>query len=97
MTFDPGAVVYHLRELSLGGFWRQHYRYGRGASHFHRARARHGWGRHVPEPWFYPQLVRRGRAEAGAGGGLRLAALMALSQVANLAGFLGERRAEPRA
>lgn len=97
MTSAPDAVVHHLRELSLARFWRQHYGYGRGASHFHRARARHGWGRHIPEPWFYPQLVRRGRAFAREGGTLPLAALMALSQVANLVGFVAERRAEHRA
>jgi GT2 family glycosyltransferase len=94
MAFAPDAVVHHLRAPSLAGFWRQHYNYGRGASHFHRARARQGRGRHVPEPGFYPELVRSGRVHARQGGALPLAGLLALSQVANLVGFVAERLAE---
>ena len=35
----PGAVVVHMRTMTLREFWRQHYGYGRGASAYARERA----------------------------------------------------------
>ena len=42
MTYAPEAVVYHARALTFRSFWRQHFKYGRGAFHFHQVRARLG-------------------------------------------------------
>ncbi|MGH7565821.1 MAG: glycosyltransferase family 2 protein, partial [Gemmatimonadota bacterium] len=91
LRYAPGAIVRHAHRLSLRGFLRQHFTYGRGAARFHRIR---GSGP-IPEPAsFYRELIlypwrdeRRGRA--------RMSALLALSQIANAAGYAWELR--PRA
>jgi GT2 family glycosyltransferase len=78
LVYAPDANVRHRHRQDLRGFWRQHYGYGRGAVAF---RERAG---SVPiEPLsFYGGLVRSGPG--------RLAALLALTQVANTAGFARE-------
>jgi GT2 family glycosyltransferase len=38
-AFEPEAVVYHRHPLTMQGYLAQHFRYGRGALRFHRARA----------------------------------------------------------
>jgi glycosyltransferase involved in cell wall biosynthesis len=78
LDFEPGAVVLHFQELSLGGFWRKHVRYGHGAYRFRRA---HRGGRLEPAG-FYAGLLRDGFRR-----GPLLGALVALSQVATAAGF----------
>ena len=35
----PDATLHHFHALDLGGFWRQHTHYGRGAARFHATRA----------------------------------------------------------
>lgn len=50
MVYVREAVVRHSHRLSLMGFLRQHYTYGRGAWHFHRARAERGSGPVPVEP-----------------------------------------------
>ena len=56
IAYDPGAVVVHRRDVTLGGFWRKNVRYGRGARRY---RARHERGR-PGRPSFYAALVRAG-------------------------------------
>jgi GT2 family glycosyltransferase len=88
ILFAPGAIVRHAHQLRLRSFLRQHFTYGRGAARFHRIRK----SGPIPEPpSFYRELVlypwrgrRRGRA--------RQSALLALSQVANVAGYAWEIR-----
>ena len=41
MRYTPGAVVYHAHALGFRTFWRQHFKYGRGAARFHSVRARY--------------------------------------------------------
>lgn len=91
LRYAPHAIVRHAHRLGLRSFLRQHFTYGRGAARFHRIRE----STPIPEPAsFYRELVlypwreqRRGRA--------RMSALLALSQMANVAGYAWELR--PRA
>ncbi len=82
IAYEPRAVVAHHHRQDLRAFWRQHYGYGRAAVHY-----RERVGGDVPlEPLgFYRDLVRA--PSAG------LSALLALSQVANAAGFAREKLA----
>jgi GT2 family glycosyltransferase len=88
----PDALVVHMRTMTLREFWRQHYGYGRGASAFERSRGGEGTGgdrRGVISE--IGTAARRGNAS--------LAAHLALSQVATLAGYSREavaRRLEKR-
>lgn len=83
LTYVPKAVVHHHHHLTFTTFCRQHFHYGRGASRFHR-------GRHTfkPDLRFYAAVFRRALFSPLSGLSLRMAALMALWQLANLAGFL---------
>jgi glycosyltransferase involved in cell wall biosynthesis len=91
VTYAPEVLVYHSHGLTFRSFCRQHFNYGRGAFRFHQAHARRGSGRVTPEPpSFYLNLVRypfslgQGRRAAF------LTALLVVSQIANVAGFLRE-------
>jgi glycosyltransferase involved in cell wall biosynthesis len=80
----PEAPVRHVSRQSLRGFWRKHYVYGRGAALFRR-RAEHV----DAEPLsFYAELLRYPRLRSAARP--RLVALVALSQIATVAGFAHE-------
>ena len=50
LVYIRDAVVRHSHRLSLPGFLRQHFTYGRGAWHFHKARAERGSGPVPIEP-----------------------------------------------
>ncbi len=50
MVYVRDAVVHHSHRLNLRGFLRQHFTYGRGAWHFHKARADRGAGPVRVEP-----------------------------------------------
>lgn len=81
----PGAVVRHAHEMGLAGFVRQHVAYGRGAFDYHRRRPAR---RLRPEPVaFYAGLVGYPLRRARVPRSVWLSALMALSQVANAAGY----------
>jgi GT2 family glycosyltransferase len=59
MIYAPEVVVYHAHALTLRTFLRQHFRYGRGAFHFHQARTERGQNRIRLEPAsFYVNLLR---------------------------------------
>jgi len=81
------AVVRHMSHLSLGGFSRRHFAYGRGAFQFHRQRSATGAGdwsflRYYAEVWSAIQR-RSDRRLAGC-------LLFSLWQAMNLSGFLWE-------
>jgi GT2 family glycosyltransferase len=81
------AIVYHRHELGPTAFWRQHYRYGRGAYRFRRM-PQHGPPKLVPErPSFYTRLVT---SAADRPRRITLSTLLAVSQLATLCGVVRE-------
>ncbi|HKP15860.1 MAG TPA: glycosyltransferase [Gemmatimonadaceae bacterium] len=92
MLYSADAIVHHAHELKLRSFCRQHFNYGRGAFHLHRARARRGeQPLRVEPPRFYLQLVGYPFSRGGGWHAVALSALMALSQGAYVSGYLSER------
>lgn len=92
MTYAPDVLVFHAHPLTLTAFWRQHFRYGRAAFSFRRARAQRRNSRVALEPLpFYLNLLRYPFSKARGRHALLLAMSFVLSQVANAAGFLWER------
>lgn len=86
------AVVYHLHDLSLASFARQHFAYGRGAYHFHRARRRRADQKFFIEPLsFYSGLIRHPLTLERSGRAWLQSGLLALAQVANASGYFWER------
>ncbi len=92
LLYLPEAVVYHSHRLTLAGFLRQHFTYGRGAWHFHRARAERGGPPVAMEPrefftgmlaWPFsrPRLSRR----------MTISILMGVSVGMNILGYAYER------
>lgn len=94
MVYCRDAVVHHAHALGLRSFCRQHFNYGRGAFHLHRARARRGVVPLRVEPLrFYTRLVSYPLGRSSAVRSLPLAALMALSQAVYVSGYARERAA----
>lgn len=92
MTYCADAVILHAHELRLASFWRQHYNYGRGAHHLHRARARRGNpGFRLESIRFYSQLLLEPFRRDVSIRALRLSSLMLLSQVSYAVGYASER------
>ena len=91
IVYNPQVVVSHSHDLTLYGFVRQHFTYGRAAFLFHRKCAARNGSRIAFEPLsFYADLLRYPRLRTGGAGALRVSILLALTQVANGAGFLWE-------
>lgn len=92
LVFDPNAIVRHRHALGLRAFIRQHFTYGRGAHHLHRARAKRGMAQIQVEPMqFYTRLILY---PMRVGAGLRaplLSILMLVSQAAYASGYFLER------
>jgi glycosyltransferase involved in cell wall biosynthesis len=82
LRYEPSAVLVHHHDSSLGSFFRQQLRYGRGAFQFRRLGSE---SRSLERPRFYAQLVQRGFAEGPAAGMLVCAA-----QLATAVGFGAE-------
>jgi GT2 family glycosyltransferase len=91
MTYAPEALVYHAHVLTFRSFWRQHFKYGRGAFHFHQVRARRGWGRIKVDPKFYLHLFGYPFSRVHSGRAMLCEALLLLSYAAYTAGFWWER------
>lgn len=77
------AVVEHAHELSLRGFIRQHFAYGRGAYIY---RSGSELGRRRSSPAFYRDLVTE-PLRSKSPRALRLSAALAVSQLATFAGY----------
>jgi GT2 family glycosyltransferase len=93
MTYAPEVMVSHAHTLTLLGFCWQHFRYGRGAFHFHQTRARRGSGRFRQELPFYthlPRLLRDALTQMSHKQVLVLAVLMLVWQGVNAAGCAWE-------
>lgn len=89
LLFAPAAVVQHAHALTAVSFWRQHWRYGRGAYDFHQLRAqRRGTAVHLEPGVFYLRLLGYPLARMGWGKRpLLLTLLLGVSQLANGLGF----------
>ena len=91
MRYASEAVVYHRHPLKLSTFWWQHFGYGRGAWRFRQAhRGRSGQGVRIEPLAFYTGMAFHPFRQGGILRSLSVAALLLLSQVANVAGFLCE-------
>ena len=94
LIYAPDVLVYHAPALTGRSFWWQHFHYGRGAFHYHRARARRDSGPFRPDLNFYlhvlrslPQMLEQKHNKHA----LSLALLLAVWQLANTTGFLWEK------
>ena len=92
LVLAPDAVVDHAHEMGLRQFWRQHSNYGRGARILHERSAGYGDGRRFQGPRFYGGLIAFPLRDRGARP-LTRAALLALSQLATVQGYVLEGRA----
>ncbi len=91
MAYADDALVYHAHPLTLGSFWRQHLRYGRGAWVFHhQRRKRSGQPVGVEPPGFYWNLLRFPFRGGHTQRPLGQSALLLLAQIANAAGYWAE-------
>lgn len=93
----PAARVEHRHDLTLAGFWRQHYGYGRGALRYHRARSRRGAPPFVPDLVHYARVFGRPCATKPTHRAAVTVALLCVWQLANAAGYVRERWSEDRA
>ena len=89
LRYAPEAVVMHYHALTLRSFVAQHFTYGRGTAHFHRARVSRGRGRPRIEPRFYGLLARLSLT-LGSVRAAPAAALAVLTQAAYATGFAYE-------
>ena len=92
LVFAPDACIDHYHGMSLRGFWKQHFNYGRGAYAYHRLRAQRQVDAVGREPIrFYVGLVRYPLVKYGLLRGAKLSLLMAISQFANVAGYFRQK------
>lgn len=90
MIYVEQAIVYHRHNLNLFSYCRQHFAYGKGAFHFHRIREKRQSGTMAQEMGFHTNLSNWLLAPFTRHVHRRLSIffLLALWQIANLAGFL---------
>jgi len=92
----PSAVLYHAHNLTFTQFFRQHFNYGRGILVFRLTRRRRAGSAFLPEPAkFYVRLLLSPMIRSSFAGRWRLTVLVALAQLATLAGALCEVFASP--
>jgi len=95
MICAPEVIVYHAHALTFRSFLKQHFRYGRGAFSFQRARAQRGQSPlRFESASFYINLLRYPTAQANCKRVWWSVALLFFSQVANAAGFLWQMAAK---
>ena len=87
LVYVPDAKVAHLKQLSFRGFCRQHFLYGKGAFHFHRARRARNSGRFRAEFLVYYVRVFRAAFTPTPSAVLAKLLLLLTWQVMNTAGF----------
>lgn len=86
LVYEPAAVVRHSHELDLGGFWGQHFGYGRGTFLQRRLRAERGGGFELAPAATSGVLADAARRSLAERRPSRLA-LLAVWQLGNAAGF----------
>lgn len=88
----PEAVIEHAHPLDFRGFCRQHFNYGRGAYYYRRiVAAREEANLRVEPLRFYSDLLRYPLAHRRGPQAIGLSLLMAVSQAANVWGFVYEK------
>jgi len=101
LAYAPEAIIYHVHDLTLRGFCKQHFNYGRGAFRYHQLRAERGSGRMRDEMGFHAQLPGRLRgpfSRMRLKQALEVVMLLILWQLANALGFFYEKwKFDPRA
>ncbi len=93
MRFLPDAVVMHAHSMSLRGFWRQQYNYGRGAFYYHRLRRQRKSGEIWEDTGMHlmlPKLMYAALAKMRLSTRIKVFLLLMVWQVANLCGFIRE-------
>ncbi len=92
LQFVTEAKIFHAHHLNYRQFWRQHFKYGRGAFHFHKLRAASDDGKIKFEPIkFYRTLLSFPFKTLGIWRGIPSASLFVVSQLANVFGFLYQK------
>ena len=92
MIYTHEALVYHSHRLTFRSFIRQHFKYGRGAFHFHTARTKRGHLKIKVEPkTFYLNLLRYPFIQKYHLRAPLLSILLVISQISNAIGFFWER------
>lgn len=86
LVYAPDAIARHAPPLTLRGFARQQFGYGRGAFNYHRTRIRRERRSSELSVSFYGRVLREAGGELRAGH-VRKVGLLGLWQLANLAGF----------
>lgn len=94
MVLEPAAMVGHAHNLSLRGFWRQHFNYGQAArTYWNLRREASGEGRRFEPPGFYWGLLRYPHRRHGlTSAGLGQTLLFVLAQTANALGYFSVTR-----
>jgi glycosyltransferase involved in cell wall biosynthesis len=91
LIYAPEAIAFHAHSMTLSGFVRQQFNYGKGAFHYYRLRSmRNGSDFSIEPPAFYFRMFRYPYQRQKALKANILASLFALSQGANFAGFAFE-------
>jgi glycosyltransferase involved in cell wall biosynthesis len=95
LGYVPAARVWHYHRLDAPGFWRQHLAYGRGGYRLRLARAKQGLGE-LPKDrrWAFASLFRYPFREPPLARGMALSVLAFGTHLANLLGYVLERRGE---
>jgi GT2 family glycosyltransferase len=92
LAYVPEAAVDHHHRLTLSGFLRQHFRYGRGAFVYHGLRAARSDGNIRFEPArFYTDLLKFPYRQTAQKNKIAIAGLLILSQAMNMAGYYREK------
>lgn len=92
LNHQPQAVVYHAHQLNFRGFWRQHFNYGRGASHFHKNLTERSPHKIKTEPpSFYLKLLTSPLKKKFELNNLKTSNLLLISQIAMTFGYFYQK------
>jgi GT2 family glycosyltransferase len=92
LRFVPSAIIRHSQDLTLRTFWRQHWRYGRGAFQFWQCRQAEGQpGRKLNKLEFYQGMCLYPFSRLPVIQAAAISALFAISQIASAGGYFREK------
>lgn len=92
LKYCPDVQVHHAHVLTFTSFWSQHFNYGRGAFRFRKRRAeRHRGTIALEAASFYFNLLGWRSPHVSGPRTVAVSLLLAVSQLANAAGFVWER------